>query len=119
MVRLNGGKEAILSVSVKNIGRTQVKNQFFFIAVEAISNNAFAVPDIKRIDGASFDPSNANTRTYSMFVGSDLEPNEEIKEDALIALGNTSAFKIWVICGSEKKEGGKEWASSRVYHVEM
>ena len=103
----------IVSITIKNVGKTRVKKEDCWVALVpialALSKNS-APATLTRIDSPlEFDLSKA--KVYSIFTDHTwLEPDEEATEDVLITLGKSPVFKVaGVFIGHRKK-----WASSAI-----
>lgn len=114
VVDLKDGKAAIVSVKIKNIGRTRVRKRRCYIATTSITDgsNAGDMPEFSRLD-ESLDFSTA--KVYRVFdAHSTLEPAEEATEDALFALGQSPTFKVGMIFTDKRHNS---WISSAILDV--
>lgn len=108
VVDFENGKGAVISVTIKNIGKTRVLKESCYIATEFLSAKP-KLPELSRLD-SSLDF--ANAKTYRIFdEHTSLEPDEEATEDVLFTLGETPIFKMGVIFIDSHKKG---WSSNTI-----
>jgi hypothetical protein len=114
VVDLQDRKAAIVSVKIKNIGRTRVRKKRCYIATASVTDGSRAgdMPEFSRLD-ESLDFSAA--KVYRVFdAHSTLEPAEEATEDALFALGPSPTFKVGLIFTDKRNNS---WISSAILDV--
>ena len=114
VVDLKERKAAIVSVKIRNIGRTRVRKKRCYIATASVtdSSDASDIPEFSRLD-ESLEFSVA--KVYRVFdAHTTLEPDEGAIEDVLFALGQSPTFKVGLIFTDKRNNS---WISSAILDV--
>lgn len=114
MIRLQHYKSAIVTITIKNIGKSRVQKENCWLATCPLeSSSEPAVPILSRID-SPLEFGLSESKLYPIFNEHTwFEPDEETTEDVLLALGETKVFKVGVVFVGQKKK----WASSTILEM--
>lgn len=91
------GKVAVVSVKVKNTGRTDVRTERCLICYKAIAQSPPSFSALVELEGLStgVDPLTPGVKWKDMFADlAGLEPGEEDAEQFVVALGGSVVFKV-------------------------
>lgn len=95
IIEYSGSTAAIVTIVVKNIGRTKVDKQLCVLYLRELMNDDLTSPIARRIDP---EYEQSQDEPYDLFEEHNyLEPNEEITEDVTLAFGASSALRLWVV----------------------
>jgi hypothetical protein len=112
VINMVDGKAAIISVGIKNVGKTKVLKKNCYVAIEPIPTHRQNLPELSRID-ESLDFIKA--KTYQIFDShTSFEPDEEATEDVVIAVDKLPAFKIAVMFIDYRNKG---WSSTSILDI--
>jgi hypothetical protein len=115
VVNLASAKGAVVSVTIRNVGKTKVRKKNCWIAATPISTDIPRLPALSRIDDA-LEFGLGKAKVYPIFTEHTwLEPGEEAMDEVLFALGGSSTFKVSAIFVGHKKK----WASSVILDAEI
>lgn len=109
-------RAAVVSITIKNIGKTKVRKEscWIFLIPIALDLNPDAISPI-RLD-SPLDLTVSGAKAYSVFTEHTwLEPGEKATEDVVIALGESPVFKIAAVFAGRRKK----WTASAVLDAQV
>ena len=112
-VCLKRGEAAIVTITVKNIGKTRILKKKCYVVIEPLRDSPKDSPALSRTDDFS---NCGDSRTNSILDDLVyLEPEESISEDALFTLNELRLFKVKVIFVDRNNKG---WISSAILNAQ-
>ncbi len=124
IISFQDAQAAILSLGIKNIGRTRVKKEACTLVVISITPTKLKdqndVREFRRIDPTISEIISQLPRRLDIFSDHDaFEPSEEAIEDILLELGESPILKVVVTFFGSKYIWGRQqqWTSSTIVDV--